>query len=57
MRAVFFLSKVVISITHVEREREREREGKVAEGKRDRERCKRNHWEEIQICDEREIGH
>jgi hypothetical protein len=37
VRAVFFLSKVVISITHVEREGGRERE---RERERDRERRK-----------------
>ena len=53
MRALFFFVKGCYLYNS---RREREREGKVAEGKRDRERCKRNHWEEIQICDEREIG-
>ena len=54
VRAVFFfLSKVVISITHIERERKWD----VVEEKRDRERCKRNYWKEMQIFDARDIGH
>jgi len=35
----------------------RQRKKLLRRRKRDRDRCKRNYWEEMQIFDEREIGH